>query len=306
MVVITLSNCPPKLRGDLSKWLLEISTGVYAGHINAKVRENLWDRICKHLSDGRATMVWSTSGEQHMDFAVHNSLWKPRDYDGIKLIWHPAESNCDVQIDSIQPNLSQQDHKTERLRTVSHNAVQKAADNCEKAKDSCCIADDYVILDFETTGFSYYKDEIIEVGALRILESKPAGEYHALLTPSRGLPRHIAELTGLTMEELESNGRPLEQVIEELLDFIGGLTLAGHNVSFDYRFLQAACKRLNLNVPPQPSIDSLIITRSKVSDANSFKLSALVNHFHIDVQTKHRALADCYATYYLLMKLKEL
>lgn len=57
MVVISLTDCPPQVRGDLSKWLLEISTGVYAGHINAKVRVALWERVCEHLKHGRATMV---------------------------------------------------------------------------------------------------------------------------------------------------------------------------------------------------------------------------------------------------------
>ena len=42
MIVITLTDCPPKVRGDLSKWLLEISTGVYVGNLSARVRDELW------------------------------------------------------------------------------------------------------------------------------------------------------------------------------------------------------------------------------------------------------------------------
>ena len=45
MIVVTLTDCPPRLRGDLSKWLLEINTGVYVGQMNARVREKLWERI---------------------------------------------------------------------------------------------------------------------------------------------------------------------------------------------------------------------------------------------------------------------
>ena len=56
MVVVTLTDCPPKLRGDLTKWLLEINTGVYVGKINARVREELWKRICDNIKSGRATM----------------------------------------------------------------------------------------------------------------------------------------------------------------------------------------------------------------------------------------------------------
>lgn len=58
MIVLSLSNCPPKLRGDLSKWLVEINAGVYVGRVSARVRDELWQRVCENLRDGRATMVF--------------------------------------------------------------------------------------------------------------------------------------------------------------------------------------------------------------------------------------------------------
>lgn len=48
MVVITLTDCPPKVRGDLSKWLCEINPGVYVGNLNARVRQELYSHIFKH------------------------------------------------------------------------------------------------------------------------------------------------------------------------------------------------------------------------------------------------------------------
>ena len=87
--MITLSDCPPKVRGDLSKWLCEISPGVYAGNINARVRTELWARICENLKSGRATMVYSARCEQQMKFEVHNAHWEPVDLDGILLMRRP-------------------------------------------------------------------------------------------------------------------------------------------------------------------------------------------------------------------------
>ena len=49
MVVITLSDCPSRVRGDITKWLCEISTGVYVGNLSARVRQELWNRICGNL-----------------------------------------------------------------------------------------------------------------------------------------------------------------------------------------------------------------------------------------------------------------
>lgn len=84
MVVVVLEKCPLSLRGDLSKWLQEISPGVYAGHVSARVRDKLWERVCEEAKSGRATMVFSARNEQHMDFRVHNTLWEPIDFDGFE------------------------------------------------------------------------------------------------------------------------------------------------------------------------------------------------------------------------------
>lgn len=78
-----MTDCPPRLRGDLSKWLQEINTGVYVGNVNSRVRDAIWNRVCENLKTGRATMVFSTNNEQKMDFRVHNTLWTPVDFEGI-------------------------------------------------------------------------------------------------------------------------------------------------------------------------------------------------------------------------------
>ena len=45
MIVIVLSACPVSLRGDLTKWLLEINPGVFVGRVSARIREKLWARV---------------------------------------------------------------------------------------------------------------------------------------------------------------------------------------------------------------------------------------------------------------------
>jgi CRISPR-associated protein Cas2 len=90
MVVITLSDCPKALKGDLTKWLLEVSPGVYVGQVSARVRDNLWDRVCRLLKNGKATMVFNARNEQGLDFRSHGSKWEPIDFDGVKLVLHPS------------------------------------------------------------------------------------------------------------------------------------------------------------------------------------------------------------------------
>ena len=90
MVVVVLTACPAGLRGDLTKWLLEIAPGVFVGHVSARVRDRLWERILELAKGGRAIMVHDAQNEQHLAFKVHQPDWVPVDCDGLELIKRPV------------------------------------------------------------------------------------------------------------------------------------------------------------------------------------------------------------------------
>lgn len=90
MVVMVLTACPPGARGDLTRWLLEIAPGVFVGRLSARVREQLWQRVCSFVKTGRAIMVYSVRNEQHLEFEVFQPDWVPVDCDGLKLIKRPV------------------------------------------------------------------------------------------------------------------------------------------------------------------------------------------------------------------------
>lgn len=107
MIVLCVMDCPPGLRGDLSKWLNEVNTGVYVGRLNARVREELWARICGNIKSGQATMVYSTNNEQGYAFLTHNTTWIPVDYEGIILMQKPLSQNKEKEQESfLQPGFS--------------------------------------------------------------------------------------------------------------------------------------------------------------------------------------------------------
>lgn len=91
MMTLVLTAAPPGLRGDLTKWLLEISPGVFVGNPSARVRERLWERTITLCRDGRAILVYSSNNEQGLEFKVHNHDWRPVDLDGVTLMLRPAE-----------------------------------------------------------------------------------------------------------------------------------------------------------------------------------------------------------------------
>lgn len=89
MIVIVLTAVPPRLRGVLTRWLLEIAPGVFVGRTSARVRDLMWARIVDDIGRGRAIMVHSQRSEQHLDFRVHGHDWIPTDFDGLHLMMRP-------------------------------------------------------------------------------------------------------------------------------------------------------------------------------------------------------------------------
>lgn len=283
-----MTDCPPRLRGDLSKWLCEINTGVYVGQVSGRVRDALWDRVCKNLQTGRATMVYTTNGEQKMDFRVHNTTWTPVDFDGIKLMRRPLPQGATEAL-PLKPGFSKAGKRQMAARQAG-----------ARARTGECL----VWIDLETTGLQPDRDEIIEFGALR-LDGDRETEFSCLVRPSGPLPQTVAELTGLTDEMLQEQGVAMEQALKKFLSFIGKDRLIGYNLSFDMVFLRAACQRNGQPMPTNRSADLLNLARRKVSGVSNFKLTTLAAHFALAQQTSHRALADCRLMREIYIKLNE-
>ena len=70
MIVLIVEKVPAGLRGELSRWLIEPQTNVFVGRMSAMVRDKLWEKVCKGLKGGAATMLYPASNEQ--GFAVRS------------------------------------------------------------------------------------------------------------------------------------------------------------------------------------------------------------------------------------------
>lgn len=87
MMVIVVENAPPRLRGRLAVWLLEIRAGVYVGRFSRRVRERIWAEVEEIIEDGDAVMAWDAATDQGYDFAtVGHNRRTPVDFDGLKLV----------------------------------------------------------------------------------------------------------------------------------------------------------------------------------------------------------------------------
>lgn len=98
MLVIVLENAPPRLRGRLAVWLLEVRAGVYVGTYSHKVREHLWCQVEAGIEDGNAVMMWHTNNEAGFEFqALGTNRRVPADWDGVLLVsFHPETGETDL------------------------------------------------------------------------------------------------------------------------------------------------------------------------------------------------------------------
>jgi CRISPR-associated protein Cas2 len=90
MTVISMSKVPHGVRGYLSRWVVEIDTGVYIGNFNSRVREQLWTEITSLIRQGEATIAYRRKGDQGFAVEVSGGPREARDHDGVTLIWKPS------------------------------------------------------------------------------------------------------------------------------------------------------------------------------------------------------------------------
>ncbi|MBW3706026.1 type I-E CRISPR-associated endoribonuclease Cas2 [Streptomyces griseus] len=90
MTVIVLTNCPLGLRGFLTRWLLEISPGVFLGAPSTRIRDLLWTEVRTYAGQGRALLAYQTDSEQGYAFETHDHTWHPTDHEGLTLIPRPT------------------------------------------------------------------------------------------------------------------------------------------------------------------------------------------------------------------------
>ncbi len=290
MIVICISNCPPGLRGDLSKWLSEVNTGVYIGKLSAKVRDELWKRVCDSIRSGQATMVYSTNNEQGYAFQTHNTTWIATDYEGITLMKRPLLSDNDsVNGSPIKQGFS---------KASKHKKQWAGSKNRGSGS--------YVVMNIKTTGADYDKDRIFEVGLLKIYGDGIGDQLQCLLQCGREIPESVTRLTGISNEMMEREGIGEEGAFDKIQEFIGEDLVVGYNVQADMKFIQRLGERVGKQILIKKVRDVLQLVRRKVDDLENFQLETVAASLFLDVDGVRGALADCELIYRIYLELNKL
>lgn len=323
LTVITVKNISPSLRGDLSKWMQEIATGVYVGNFNSKVRENLWDRVWKSVGTGEATISHACRNEIGYTFDTINTRRCIIDYDGIPLIQIPENSIGRVgNEDSRGYSDASKFHKARKfslktgvkrsfntgesngnefidVRNAERNekgldvkpteVKSQTADGKSRKKET--ETTHFVVLDIETDGLDQRNNHIMEIGAIKHIGADKF-YFHRLIKNQGEISKKIVSITGITEMLLLEKGVELKTALEEFVEFIGEYTIVGYNISFDMGFIKRNLKKLLGIQINNKLLDLMSVVKRENMFLKDYKLETVLKEYGIKKAVPHRALED--------------
>ena len=287
--VITLKRVPQALRGDLTKWMQEITTGVYIGNFNTKVREKLWKRVRDNVKDGEATISFAYRNELGYQFDTHNTGFSNIDMDGIPLVFIP--------------NVGADEHKEVKYGFSNAAKFRNARRYVSPPKKNL-TSKDFVIVDIETDGLDNEKNAIIEVGAIKSV-SGVLSEFQSLVNYEGTLPKHIVSLTGITTDMLKKDGSDIAVVLKDFVDFLGDLDIIGYNIGFDIDFINIALSKSGLENLNNKRYDLMRFVKNEKLFLENYKLQTVIKEYGVGDKVPHRALEDAKMIYKLAMKVNK-
>lgn len=160
---------------------------------------------------------------------------------------------------------------------------------------------DVVVFDIETTGLQSYNCEIIEIGAVKIINGEVVDSFDTFVSVKEPITAETTELTSITNEDLI--GAPSQyEAVKMFTEFVKDLPLVAHNANFDMGFILKVCKENNIDFP-NPYIDTLSLAKFVVPNLKNYKLDTLTEHFRLGNFHHHRGIDDATITSKLYLKL---
>jgi DNA polymerase III subunit epsilon len=163
----------------------------------------------------------------------------------------------------------------------------------------------YAVLDVETTGMNPYTgDRVTEIAAVIVRDGVIAERFETLINPERSIPPFITELTQISWEMVKDAPR-FADICDELLRVIGGHVFVAHNADFDWRFVAAEVHRATGRRLRGPRLCTVRLARRILPHLPSRRLDALMHHYGVENDARHRAGGDAAATARILLRLLE-
>ncbi|MGZ3787640.1 MAG: 3'-5' exonuclease [Bacteriovorax sp.] len=159
----------------------------------------------------------------------------------------------------------------------------------------------FCVFDLETTGGNHLSDKIIEIGLVKVEKLKIVDQKSFLIKPEMQIPDFIQKLTSIKESDV-FDAPTIEEVIDEILAFMGDSILVAHNTSFDVPFFNSVLRRLGREELKNKAICTNLMTKYMIPNLLSSNLNYMSKIFNLKHQKAHRALDDALASAELLLK----
>ena len=185
---------------------------------------------------------------------------------------------------------------------VTANQNYLFAESSEPEIPEAARGKSFVVFDLETTGLMPDQDEIIEIGAVKIVNGVIKETFACFVKPSNPIPAEATAINNITNEMVE-DAYSINQVFPDFYKFCEGCTLVGHNaIEFDCKFLDNIAKKMGYKMTDD-RMDTLMMSRAKLSHLRFHNLKTICGYLGIELIGAHRAVNDTIATAKVFLKL---
>lgn len=158
---------------------------------------------------------------------------------------------------------------------------------------------EYLLLDVETTGLDPRYDQIIEIGAAKVVDNEVVEQFSQLTYPKNGslmIPGFVTNKTGITEKMVQQEGRSIDSVLWDLQKISEKQIITGYNVNFDINFVYDNLLKYHNLYYSNDFVDILRLSRRFFKGEKHHRLTDVLSYCNINVTQEHRSLSDCLLT----------
>ena len=151
----------------------------------------------------------------------------------------------------------------------------------------------FVALDTETTGLSVWRDAVVSIALVEVVDGRPAAAplIDARVRPGRSIPARATAIHGITDADV-ATAPPLSALWPRLTAEFDGAVIVGHDIGFDMAILKREARRAALPWRAPPTLDTRALSAALEPRVLHLDLEEIAHRYGVECGARHTALGD--------------